>query len=195
MKSSVGDRKLGNLGNEREKVRMKEIPLTKGKVTLVDDEDYSFLNQFSWHARPHRSTFYAIRWNGENRTRTRMHHLILFVPPELQIDHIDGNGLNNQRSNLRYATSQENSRNQKGHFDRLSSYKGVSWSGGKWRVRICVDGRNIYLGRFKSEEKAALAYNNAALLHFGQFARLNVVCRTINRADLMEKLIAMEKGE
>lgn len=92
-------------------------------------------------------------------------------------DHIDGNGLNNQRRNLRPCTTAQNAANQTQQKGRSSLYKGVSWRKGrnKWRAGIKVNGKQINLGDFTNETEAALAYNKAAAEHFKEFARLNTV--------------------
>ena len=91
-------------------IKMKEIVLTQGKVALVDDEDHEYLNQFKWCAANNGGTFYAIRkacYDGKWITE-RMHRVLFDIPPGKEIDHIDHNGLNNQRSNLRIVTRQQN---------------------------------------------------------------------------------------
>lgn len=157
---------------------MKEIELTQGKVALVDDEDYEFLMQWDWYA--YRSgkkvyfTYYSqrnIKINEDKRSTLKMHRVIMGVTdPKLQVDHIDGNSLNNQRSNLRICTSVENCRNSKKRTGASSQYKGVSWHkvSEKWIAHIT-------LGSFKTEEDAALAYNEAAIRYHGKFAGLNVI--------------------
>lgn len=160
----------------------KLISLTQGKSAIVDDEDFESLSKFKWHYRYMRSTHkhkgYAarsIRLPNEKVIRVFMHQQILKSP---RVDHIDGDGLNNTRGNLRPCTQAENSRN-KGDTrkPKTSRFRGVHFSGqlGKWEARICVNYRKIYLGIYTTEEEAALAYNAAAREHFGQFARLNEV--------------------
>lgn len=158
---------------------MKEIQLSQGKVALVDDEDYDWLNQFKWSAAKNAKTYYAIRidfTSGKRKTMT-MHRLILNPPDKMETDHIDGNGLNNMRSNLRLSTSQQNKFNRK-PFGK-SKYTGVAvWhrNGRRYiKASIYQDGRTISLGLFPTEEEAALAYNEAALKYRGEYARLNLI--------------------
>jgi hypothetical protein len=105
-----------------------------------------------------------------------LHRFILDAPSALEVDHINGNGLDCRRSNLRLATHKQNLRNQAAHSG-TSRYKGVSWNRQRngWDAQICLNGKNRYLGRFRTEVEAAKAYNEGARLHFGEFARLNEV--------------------
>lgn len=167
---------------------MKEIKLTQGKVALVDDADYEWLNQWKWWAHKDYNTFYARRsylLNGKT-VGVKMHRLILnLTDPKIIGDHKDGNGLNNQRYNLRICTTSDNGRNRK-TANGSSKFVGVSRvitkaQSGKdyqyWRGNIKPDKHSkiINLGHFKTEAEAAKAYNEAALKYFGEFASLNVI--------------------
>lgn len=157
---------------------MKEIKLTQGLVALVDDEDFERLNQFKWHAHKEGNTYYA---NGGYcrdgvRIRFKMHRLILNITdPKIEIDHKDRNGLNNQKENLRTCIHSQNTANVTSHKDSSSKFLGVSWDGdrNKWKAQICFQGRNKFIGRFSSEEEAALVYNKKATEFHGEFANLN----------------------
>lgn len=152
---------------------MREIALPRGMVALVDDEDFALVSRRTWS--PSRNdgnggTFYAV--SGAS-PRVLMHVLILGSEPGTQIDHINGNGLDNRRSNLRRCSRAQNAANrakQRGTF--TSRFKGVSRLASGWRAYITA-GRFIYLGTFATEEDAARAYDAAAVEHFGEFARLN----------------------
>ncbi len=150
---------------------MKEIQLTRGKVALVDDEDFEYLNQWKWHALKGRCTWYAVR--SFPKGNCIYMHRILF-PGAVQVDHRAGSGLNNQRSsNLRPATGTQNQGNRGLDRDNRSGVKGVYWhkKSGKWMARV---GR-VYVGIFENLTDAARAYNAAAQEHFGEFARLNPI--------------------
>ena len=155
---------------------MREILLTQGQVALVDDEDYERLLARKWHANKLGHTFYGVRNSPRpNQYKIYIHHEILGGKPEVgfEVDHIDGNALNNQKSNLRIVTKSQNSMN-KHHAWGMSRYKGV-WSSdrNRWQAYIKFNGVRRRLGSFDSEEKAAKAYDVAALKYFGEFACLN----------------------
>lgn len=156
---------------------MKEIPLTQGKVAIVDDEDYEYLSQWKWFAEAtkNEARWYAARNYGEHKGLLRMHRAI-FLPNkvDLVIDHVDGNGLNNQRFNLRYCSFAENRRNNSLYSNSTSGYKGVSWHkrDRKWRANITVQSAQVSLGYFDSPEEAYKVYCEAAIKYFGEFARL-----------------------
>jgi len=151
----------------------REIPLSSGAIALVDDADYEVVAMLGpWHARPHGRTTYAqanVRRNGRHTT-IQMHRLIMGADGP-RIDHIDGNGLDNRRANLRPATQAQNSRNQR--CSNPSGYKGVSATRGRWCARIWHEGKLRYLGMHDTPEAAARAYDDAAVRYFGEFARLN----------------------
>lgn len=161
---------------------MKEIQLTQGKVALVDDEDYERLRTFRWHAvapRGKERTWYAARYVPVVEQRARqcgprlfMHYCLLTVPAGMLIDHRDRNGLNNQKSNLRCATKEQNAANRCFEKNR-TKYRGVSRKGKKWAAFIMVNHRKKCLGVFLTAPFAALAYDRAARQMLGEFARLN----------------------
>lgn len=166
---------------------MKTVPLhgkkAAGRVALVDDEDYDLVMQYHWNVRetlrepPRRNDGpYAFASIGAKqagkRTVLYMHVLIMGRP---YIDHADHDGLNNQRSNLRPATDQQNRRNGRKRLGYSSQYKGVFWNKNKrrWQALLTVDSRPRKLGFYISEIEAALAYDDAAREIFGEFACLN----------------------
>ena len=146
------------------------VPVS-GSEALVDDEDYGLVSQYEWYLSPGKNTDYAKRmWrDGGHQHRQFMHTL---VTGWSQVDHWDGNGLNNQHENLREVTTSQNLRNS-GARQVTSAYKGVGWHRDRWRSRIYVDGERLSLGNFRNEEEAARVYDEAARRHFGEFACLN----------------------
>lgn len=162
---------------------MKKIELTRNQFALVDDEDYEYLNQWKWHAMPGRNKYYAQRveyvyLNGKrSKILHTMHSSIMkLTTKEFVIDHIDGDGLNNQKINLRKCTRLQNSFNRiKQNRKATSNFKGVYWykSRNCWRAQIMFNRKTIPLGYFNIEESAAIAYNDAAIKYFGEFAKLN----------------------
>ena len=159
----------------------KQIPLTQGKFAVVDDEDYDWLMKYKWCARKRVDgiTWYACRkiYVDGRWYQQQMHRLILNPPEYLVCDHINGDGLDNRRTNLRLATTKQNVRNRRLSSNNTTGFKGVSvpTSGNKYQAQIRVDGRLIFLGLFSNKIDAALAYNEAALKYHGKFARLNVL--------------------
>jgi hypothetical protein len=154
---------------------MKKIKLTQNQYTLVDDADFDTLNQFKWYADKQGKNFYAKRnsktINGKQMI-ILMHRFIMKTPKGMHTDHIDGNGLNNQRSNLRICTRSENLRNQGKQSDNSSGFKGVSFfkRNKKWVAQIMVNGKYIYLGYFTDKEKASNAYITACKKYHKEFA-------------------------
>jgi hypothetical protein len=155
---------------------MKEIPLTKGKVALIDDEDLQRVNQLNWYCNEYG---YAIHRNGPKSKHPgtiRMHRLIMHAPSNMEVDHIDGNPLNNQKSNLRLCLHQQNGRNmKKWRKPTTSPFKGVHWNSLRrtWNVQIKVNYQVIHIGVFDCPVRAAEAYDDAAKRYFGNFAKLN----------------------
>lgn len=153
---------------------MKKIKLTQGQFALVDDEDFEYLNRFKWFAYKSKNTFYAKR----DQRGIMIHRVIMKVTnPKVFIDHINGDGLDNQRSNLRLCNSSKNSMNRKPRLRCSSIYKGVCYHklSKKWQASIGLNGHLTHLGLFDIESDAANAYNNKAKEAFGEFAKLNII--------------------
>jgi hypothetical protein len=155
---------------------MKTIPLTRGKIALVDDSDFERVAKLTWHAISGRHTFYAqhsFQKNGKN-CHVVMHRFILGVTdPSIHIDHRNGCGLDNRRCNLRFATRIEQAGNMRKHDGTSSRFKGVSLKKGRKRNKWVAQLRPKHLGIFKSEYEAALAYDRAARERYGEFANCN----------------------
>jgi len=139
---------------------MREIPLSQGLVALVDDDDYPELIKYKWCAHKGQNTFYAEKVSRRMGV-IRMHRIILGVPDGLFTDHINGNGLDNRKENLRIVTNRENSQNR--HQIKTSIRPGVWWSKNnkKWTSSIRVGKKRVNLGCFETEDMAYIAYQNA----------------------------------
>lgn len=155
---------------------MKAIPLTQGKVALVDDADFAELSKFKWMAVEDTRTFYAARHSpSKTRKLIYMHRVIMKTPEKLKTDHIDGNGLNNRRKNLRICTDAENARNRQKPNNNTSGLKCVSFykKSKKWQAYIGVNKKQIHLGYFKTKEDALIARISACEKYHGEFKRIN----------------------
>ena len=147
---------------------MKEIPLAGNKgVVLVDDEDYELLSKYSWYRVSGHGTDYAV-------ARIYGHRLLMDAKPGEIIDHINGNGLDDQKNNLRRCTAAQNQANRKQkRAGTTSKYRGVFWAkrDQKWVARIRANGIRYNIGSFASELEAAEAYQQELRKHFGEFVR------------------------
>jgi hypothetical protein len=167
-------RRSSNEDGKEDPTATRRIPLTCGQFALVDPEDYYRLSKFQWYANGHTKTkFYAIRkCDGKS---VKMHRVIMNAPEDLFVDHIDHNGLNNTRGNLRLCTPAENSRNSGSNKGSTSKYKGVSWNRNvkKWCAQIRLNYKIHRIGHFEDEIAAAKAYDKKAAELHGEFACLN----------------------
>jgi len=177
---------------------MKTIPLTRGKAALIDDEDYERVNQYKWTAKPRtrRGITYGWvarrnQWFGDPNVQTVMksskgdrivngyyknlhlHRFIMNAPEGMVVDHIDGNGLNNQKSNLRICTHSQNAMNSRTRSSNSTGVRGVSFDSqtGKWRATITHKGKMKNLGRYKELEEAIGIRKEAEKEIFGDFAK------------------------
>lgn len=150
---------------------MKIITLSNGHECYVDDDDYAWLQDFSWHY----CRGYASGAKRKGETKTLYMHREIMGNPNCQVDHIDGNRLNNQKSNLRLCDNTRNQQNKTKQSNNTSGYKGVSWHKRDevYEINIRVNRKLVYLGRSQDLEVAARLYDVAALEYFGEFARLN----------------------
>jgi hypothetical protein len=161
---------------------MKQIPLTKGKFALVDDEDYDRLVAMGkWHVTckgyAARTKHYRKPCGRLSSSTIFMHHLISPVDGKNQVDHRNTNKLDNQKDNLRVCSNSENCKNTSKPKNNTSGFKGVYWKKQikRWCAQIGVEYKNIYIGSFATAIEAAKAYNEAAVKHFGEFAKLNQI--------------------
>jgi HNH endonuclease len=168
---------------------MKEIPLTQGKVALVDDEDYERCAIYKWHAIKSKSrTTSRVAWYARrfvsvcNELGVRrqqaiyLHRFIMNAPPDKEVDHKNRDGLDCQRKNLRLATRSQNAINKPRDPRARTRFKGVMQDGPKWYPRIYLQGKHVRFssgGGFDSPEEAARIYDQLALKYFGEFAYLN----------------------
>lgn len=166
---------------------MKQIQLTQGQITIVDDEDYEWLSQYSWHARYEKNTrsFYAQTAIKDPESSTgwrtlsmqRMLMGLKYSDGKI-VHHKNHDTLDNTRGNLEICSTLQNNRHAVKRRVRTSSrYKGACWHKRieKWQSYITVDTKRIYLGYFTDEKEAAKAYNDAAIEYFGEYALLNEI--------------------
>jgi len=152
------------------------IPLSQGKYALIDEEDLPLVEGHHWYAMRNRNSFYALRKVGPSCARRKiwMHRVIVNAKEDSQVDHINGDGLDNRRANLRQCTNQENGWNRHNTWG-TSQYLGVSWDSSRkrWAATVTKSGKTKRIGLFDNEEDAAHARDVAAKELIGPFARLN----------------------
>ncbi len=145
-----------------------------GKFALVDDEDFESLNKFRWfvHIKSNNNNLYCR--TGMNKTTFPMHRFVLGLKdPSIFVDHINGNGLDNRKSNLRQCTNQQNLMNRGKQKNNTTGYKGVCFYKNKYMASICYNGKSYHLGMYGTPIEAAKAYDNKAKEFFGEFGRYN----------------------
>lgn len=152
------------------------VPLTRGMQAVIDASDACLVGGINWQARTSGQTTYAMssKQTGPKTWIARiMHRMIVSAPDGMQVDHIDGDGLNNRRSNLRIVTAAQNAQNVGTRRNNKSGIKGVCWhkAKGKWDASITVNRKFIHLGQFAKIEDAASAYTEASVRLHGEFAR------------------------
>lgn len=157
---------------------MRKIPLHgmngKGRFAIVDNDDYERLNKYRWHAAPHHLTAY-VRSRPKRRVTIFMHRLIMDAKIGQSIDHINGNGLDNRKHNLRFCTARENCWNQHGKRKSTTSrFIGVHWATRerRWMAQIAQDGKSRYVGSFHTEIAARLAYLRAKKIRDNQVIKV-----------------------
>jgi hypothetical protein len=157
---------------------MKEIQLTQGKVAIVDDEDFEYLNQWKWQACKKGYVWYAERTTEKSyiKKHYKMHREIMKPADGVMIDHVNGDGLDNRKSNLRFCNKSQNYANCRVRSDNSTGYKGVTYDkkNKKFAAKMVVGDVNIWIGRFDTAEMAAKEYNKAAILYHGDFANSEI---------------------
>ena len=156
---------------------MKKIILNNGETTLVDDNDFDYLNKWVWHVNIKGYVERSTWARGKGRTTTiRMQRVIMNPPANLQVDHINGNKLDNRQSNLRLATNSQNQANTNKRRDNTSGYKGITFypRNNKWGARLQVNGIRKWLGLFDDIQEAKNIYNKAIRQYFGEYAKENI---------------------
>lgn len=154
--------------------KMASITLTMGYTAILDLGDIHLVEGINWQASVGPSTVYAAgktRAEDGNRKTIKMHRIIMDAEKGVEVDHIDGNGLNNRRNNLRLVSVSQNRQNSTAKSRNKSGFKGVSWDAKnrKWRSQIVANGRTIHLGRFVKLEDAVLAYADGSKKYHGEF--------------------------
>ena len=163
-----------------------ELLLSRGLKTIVDDEDFEYLNQWKWHATSSKEHPYAIRnsksENGKRRS-ILLHRVIMNTPEELEVDHISGNELDNRKINLRNVNDTQNGRNKRVFKTNILGIKGVSFQKYSSKSKtpkknpfvatICINKRNKFLGSYKTILEASNAYKKAAGYYFGEYGKVN----------------------
>lgn len=157
---------------------MKIIKLNKGFKTIVDDEDYIKFKDYNWTTLHKGNTVYVRRWenvNGKNTTICLHREILNITNPNIVVDHIDGNGLNNQKSNIRICSQIQNTRNRPGNLNSTCRYKGVSLSKNrkKFISQLGFEGKVYYLGTYDTPEEAAKIFDSAARFYQKEFAFVN----------------------
>ena len=153
---------------------MRLIALTQGKFAEVDDEDFDYLNQWKWYATNRKTTWYAAR-KPKDRVFYMHREVLSLSDSKKQVDHVDSNGLNNQKINLRGCNQTQNNGNNRKRSDNKSGFKGVHHHSvyNSWIAQIRFLGKKTHIGSFQNKKEAVLAYNERAKEIFGEFARIN----------------------
>jgi len=160
---------------------MKEIILNKGMVAIVDDEDYDRINKYKWYVCKNKSGNVSAKrnyfYNGKNHGVYMHREIVNATDPNIPVDHINHNRLDNRKENLRICTQLQNAANKKIYTNNKTGYKGCTLNKitGKYLAGIRVNNKQIWLGTYETAKEAALIYNKAASFYFGEFALLNEI--------------------
>lgn len=164
-----------------------EVPLSYGRFCFVDLIDAEWVQKHNWFCDrpPGRSGIYVIRTEGGKVIR--LHRAILDAPSELEVDHVNRNGLDNRRCNIRLATKSQNNANKPLPGNKTANYRGVSRCKARncWQAQFKIHGKNRGLGLYDDQRDAALAYDAFARHHFGEFAQLNFPCVVMSMSEAL----------
>ena len=154
------------------KIMSKQIQLSKGKIAIVDDDVFSTASKIKWNAhKGHKNKWYAVtKIQGKS---IFLHNFVMLPPKGFVVDHINGDGLDNRRENLRIASYSQNSANRGTDIDNKSGYKGVIKIKNKWAAKLNYKRKTIYIGSFDTAELAARAYDEKAREIWGEFSQTN----------------------
>ncbi len=155
----------------------KEIQLTNQIFTIVDDEDFEYLNQWKWYLLKSKTNYYAIRTSRPENKLIQLHRVVIQAKKGEIVDHVNRNKLDNRKSNLRICTISQNNQNRKINKLNKSGFNGVSWNSNnkKWVAQIAYNNKKVHIGFFNDPIQAAKAFNEAALKYHGEFANLNKI--------------------
>lgn len=176
---------------------VREIPLSQGKIALVDDEDFDRVNQFKWCAAATSSsrTWYAMRgdYTGSKPRTIYLHRFILDAPSDMDVDHINHNGLDCRRENMRLATTSQNCCNRRKNVGSKFRFKGIQARRNRFAVRVPFDGRLVHFRTYATQEEAARIYDAVVARLRGEFAHTNFPDIDPDADAIAARLIA-EKG-
>lgn len=151
------------------------VSLTQGYEAIIDADDAHLVESYNWCAQVQRNKIYAVRTSRlkSKQHQVRMHRVLMGNPSGFEVDHVDGNGLNNRKINLRKATQSQNQQNSTISKNNTSGFKGVTWSkrSKKWQAQITIDRKYKQIGKFDTPEDAHAAYTKASAELHGEFGR------------------------
>jgi hypothetical protein len=155
----------------------KEIQLTNEIFTIVDDEDFEYLNQWKWYLLKSKTNYYAIRTSRPENKLIQLHRVVIQAKKGEIVDHVNRNKLDNRKSNLRICTISQNNQNRKISKLNKSGFNGVSWNSNnkKWVAQIACNNKKVHIGFFNDPIEAAKAFNEAAIKFHKEFANLNKI--------------------